>query len=75
VLATGVIVFLIGFALLIPRGGSTGAVAHRNVTMANSQLFGTRGYEGVQSNRVRNIRIGVAVVLIAGGVVMMITGS
>jgi hypothetical protein len=75
VMAAGVVMFLVGFALLIPRGGAVGAVAHRNVTLGHAQLFQTRGYHGVPSRRAKVIRISLALALVAGGVVMMIVGS
>jgi hypothetical protein len=75
VLAAGVVVFLIGFAVVIPRGAAPGAVAHRNVTLGHSQLFKTRGYEGVQSNKARFVRVGVGLAMIVLGLLMIMIGS
>ena len=74
-IAAGVLVFLVGFAVIVPRGGATGAVAHRNVTLGHSQLFRTRGYEGVQSNKARFVRIAVGLVMIVGGLLMIMIDS
>src|SRR5512141_2447957 len=43
VLVIGILLTLIGWALVVPRGAGTGSVVHRNVRMG-SMFFQTRGY-------------------------------
>jgi hypothetical protein len=71
VLVAGIIMLLIGFALVVPRGGVTGSTAARNVTLGMQRVFETRGYQGVPGRRYRVIQVLVGVVLVAGGLALI----
>ena len=61
---------LVGFALMVPRGGVAGSVSARNVMLGN-QRMSTRGYEGTQSRRYRVIQVLVGLVLVAAGIALI----
>ncbi len=71
VLAVGIILLLIGFALVVPRGGVAGSTAARNVTLGSQRVFTTRGYDGVPSRRYRVIQVAVGLVLVAAGIALI----
>jgi hypothetical protein len=70
VLAVGVLLLLVGFAFVVPRGGVPGSVAARNVMMGR-QRFMTRGYDGTPSRRSRVIQVLLGVVLAAAGIALI----
>ncbi len=57
---------LIGFALMVPRGGVAGSVSARNVMLGN-QRMSTRGYAGSPSRRYRVIQVLIGLALLAAG--------
>jgi uncharacterized membrane protein HdeD (DUF308 family) len=72
--AVGVVVLLIGFALITPRGSTPGSVAHRIVRFNNlSGPFTTPGYEqrSIPSWRATLLRILIGLALIAAGLAIM----
>jgi hypothetical protein len=66
VLAIGMLAVLIGFALMVPRGGVAGSVSARNVMLGN-QRMSTRGYAGSPSRRYRVIQVLIGLALLAAG--------
>jgi sensor domain CHASE-containing protein len=73
-IAVGVILVLVGFAMLASRGSVPGATAARNVRMG-PQMFSTRGHEGEQSTRYRVIQIAMGLVVLVGGIVIIAVSS
>jgi len=73
-IAVGLILVLVGFAMLASGGALPGATAARNVRMG-PQMFSTRGHEGVRSTRYRVIQIAMGLVVLAGGIVMIAVSS
>ena len=65
-LAIGMLAVLIGFALMVPRGGVAGSVSARNVMLGN-QRMSTRGYAGTPSRRYRVIQVLIGLALLAAG--------
>jgi hypothetical protein len=75
VIALGILLVLVGFALIVPRGAMPGSTAARNISMGRSQLFRTAGYQGVPSWRYRLIQTLMGLVVIAAGFVVIATSS
>lgn len=71
VLAIGVILVLIGFVMVAPRGGVVGSTNRRSVIIGRLRETTAPGYEGHQSTRYRVIRITVSLLLILIGVVVI----
>jgi hypothetical protein len=69
VLFVGILLALIGWALVVPRGAGTGSVVHRNVRMG-SMFFQARGFteqtEEKDFRAARLVRIIGAVLLVTG---------
>lgn len=74
-IALGLLLVLVGFAFIAPRGGVTGSTARRNVSMGSVQLFKTPGYQGVQSWKYRLIQVFAGSVIMVGGVVLIAISS
>ena len=70
VLAIGMLAVLVGFALMVPRGGVSGSVSARNVMLGN-QRVSTRGYVGTPSRRSRVIQVVIGLVLLVIGMVLI----
>ncbi len=70
VLAIGMLVVLVGFALMVPRGGVSGSVSARNV-MLGSQRVSTRGYAGTPSRRYRIIQVLIGLLLLVIGMILI----
>ena len=70
-IALGLLMVLVGFVFMAPRGGIPGATAHRNVSLGMQRIFTTRGYQGVPSWRYRLIMILIGVALVVGGMVVV----
>ncbi len=66
----GMLLVLVGFAMIGSRGSLPGSTANRNVRVG-TQLFSTSGYRGVPSRRFRLIQILAGVVVMAGGIVVI----
>ncbi|MEY2444898.1 MAG: hypothetical protein QOE00_1478 [Ilumatobacteraceae bacterium] len=71
VLVAGMIVLLIGFAFVVPRGGVAGSAAGRNVMLGSQRMLTTRGYDGLPSRRYRVIQVLAGLVLIAAGIALI----
>ena len=69
--ALGLVVVLIGFAMLVPRNSVPGTTARRNVSLGFQRIFQTRGYDGTPTRRYRVIQVLVGLVLIAGGLAIV----
>ncbi|MEO8267895.1 MAG: hypothetical protein ABI706_20515 [Ilumatobacteraceae bacterium] len=67
----GLLMVLVGFVFMAPRGGIPGSTAHRNVTLGMQRIFTTRGYQGVPSRRYRLIMILIGLALVVGGMVVI----
>jgi hypothetical protein len=67
----GILLMLVGFALVTPRGAGSGSVAHRNVRISPTAVSTTRGYGTEPSKRARiGIRL-AGLALLAGGLLMI----
>jgi hypothetical protein len=75
VIVIGLLLVLVGFALIVSRGAMPGSVAVRNVTLGRSQLFRTRGYQGNPSVRYRLIQVLLGLAMVAGGMVLIASSS
>jgi uncharacterized membrane protein len=75
VIAVGLLLVLVGFALVMSRGAMAGSAAIRNVTLGHSQLFRTRGYQGNPSVRNRVIQVVIGLAMVAGGFVLIAISS
>ncbi|MEP7201528.1 MAG: hypothetical protein ABI894_02905 [Ilumatobacteraceae bacterium] len=71
----GLLLVLVGFALVVSRGGVTGSVAARNITLGRSQLFRTRGYQDNPSKRYRIIQVLLGLAMLAGGLALIAASS
>jgi hypothetical protein len=71
VIALGMLLVLIGFALVVSRGGIPGSAAARNVSLGMQRVFKTPGYQGIASRRYRLFQIAAGLVLIAGGMALI----
>lgn len=70
--AAGLLLVLIGFALIVPRGAIPGATAHRNVSLGMQRVFTTPGYKGGPlSRRRRLIQVILGLVSMAGGMLLI----
>ena len=69
-IAVGLLLVLVGFAMIAARGAVPGSAAIRNVRLG-TQRFSTRGYDGVTSTRFRVIQILMGVVVLTGGVILI----
>jgi hypothetical protein len=70
VLAVGMLAVLVGFALMVPRGGVSGSVSARNV-MLGRQRMSTRGYEGTPTRRYRLIQVLIGLMLLIIGMILI----
>lgn len=71
----GLLFVLVGFALLIPRGGLPGSASVRNVELSWQRFFNTRGYGELPSWKYRLIQVILGLVVMAGGFVLIATSS
>ena len=69
-IATGLLLVLVGFVIMVPRGGMAGSTARRNV-IVGFRIFQTPGYQGVPSWKYRVLRVLVGLVIMAGGMVLI----
>jgi hypothetical protein len=70
-IALGLLLMLVGFALVTPRGAGTGSVSHRNVRVGPTMISTTPGYGKELSKRARiGLRL-VGVAMLAGGLLMI----
>jgi hypothetical protein len=71
VIALGLLVVLIGFAVMVPRNSVPGTTAHRNVSLGMQRVFQTPGYDGTPSIKYRIIQVLVGLAMIAGGLAII----
>jgi hypothetical protein len=64
------LLMLVGFVVMVPRGGLAGSTARRNVILG-FRVFQTPGYQGVLSWKYRLVRMLVGLVIMVGGVVLI----
>ena len=70
-IALGLLLVLLGFAIMVPRGGMAGSTARRNV-IVGFRVFQTPGYQGgVPSWKYRVVRVLLGLVVMAGGMVLI----
>ena len=65
--AVGLLLVLIGFAFVVPRGGVAGSTAARNVRVGPGGLSPTRGYDDEPSRKYRVLQV-------LGGLAMIVAG-
>ena len=70
-IAVGLLLVLVGFAFIVPRGSMPGSASARNVRVGGLQVFVTRGDQGIPSLRYRIIITLIGVVLLAVGVILI----
>ena len=73
-IALGLLLVLVGFAIMVPRGGMAGSTARRNVLLG-FRVFQTPGYQGVLSWKGRLVQVLLGLVVMAGGVVLIAISS
>ena len=65
------LLMLVGFVIMVPRGGMAGSTARRNV-IVGFRIFQTPGYQGgVVSWKYRVVRVFLGLVVMAGGMVLI----
>lgn len=69
-IAIGLLLVLVGFAIIVPRGAMAGSSARRNVLLG-FKVFQTPGYQGVMSWKGRLVQVLLGLVIMAGGMVMI----
>jgi hypothetical protein len=80
VVFVGLLMVVVGFALVAPRGATPGGASHRNVILApgpigQGRLTQTPGYQGDPGRRWMIVRILLGIGLMAGGVLLMMSAS
>ena len=73
-IALGLLLVLVGFGIMVPRGAMAGSTARRNVLLG-FRVFQTPGYQGVPSWKYRLFRVLLGLVIMAGGMVLIATTS
>jgi hypothetical protein len=74
-IALGLLLVIIGFAMLVSRGAMPGSVSARNVPMGFAKIFRTAGNQGVPSWRYRAIQVLMGLVILGGGLVILATST
>jgi hypothetical protein len=74
VIALGLLLVLVGFGIMVPRGAMAGSTARRNVILG-FRVFQTPGYQGVVSWKYRVVRVLSGLVVMAGGMVIIALSS
>jgi hypothetical protein len=64
------LLMLIGFAIMVPRGGMAGSTARRNVILG-FRVFQTPGYQGVVSLKYRVVRVLLGLMVMVGGILLI----
>ena len=70
-LFVGIVLVLIGFAFVVPRGALAGSASHRNVVLGRQRVFETPGYQGETSLRHKVLRISAGLLIMVLGVVLI----
>jgi hypothetical protein len=74
VIALGLLLVLLGFAIMVPRGAMSGSTARRNVLLG-FRVFQTPGYQGVMSWKGRVVQVLMGLVVMGGGMVLIAISS
>ena len=69
-IALGLLLVLVGFVIMVPRGAMTGSTARRNVLLG-FRVFQTPGFQGVMSWKGRVVQVLIGLVVMAGGMVLI----
>jgi hypothetical protein len=69
-IALGMLLMVIGFAIIVTRGGVAGSTAARHVILG-PQLFKSLGYQDNSSVRYRIVRALIGLTFLAGGVALI----
>lgn len=70
----GLLLLLLGFALLVPRGSAPGSIAARNVAVGTSHIDRTPGYQEAPTGRAAWKRVAIGLGLLAIGVLLLVLG-
>jgi hypothetical protein len=71
----GVVLLLLGFMLVAPRGATAGSTAARNVGMRGGAIFRTPGYQAEPSRRARVWTVSIGVTMLVVGVTLIVLGT
>ena len=72
--AVGLLLVLVGFAMVASGGAVPGATSARNVRLG-TQRFSTPGNTSVKSTKYRVIQVLMGLVVLGGGIVLIATSS
>lgn len=73
-IALGLLLVLIGFAIMVPRGAMAGSTARRNVLLG-FRVFQTPGYQGVMSWKGKVVQVLLGLAIAGGGMVLIAVSS
>ncbi len=73
-IALGLLLVLVGFALIMPSGEMPGSASHRIIPMA-TRLFTTPGPDGLPSRRYRIVQVLMGLVVLAAGMIIIATAG
>jgi hypothetical protein len=73
--AVGLLLVLVGFALVVSRGGMPGSASNRQVRLGFAKVFTTAGPTGVPSLKYRVIQVLMGLVVMAGGMLLIAMSS
>ena len=69
-IALGLLLVLVGFAIMMPSGAMPGSTSHRIIPMT-TRLFTTPGPDGLPSRRYRIVQVLMGLVVMAAGVIII----
>ena len=69
-IALGLLLVLVGFVIIVPRGAMAGSSARRNVLLG-FKVFQTPGYQGVMSWKGRLVQVLLGLIVMGGGMVII----
>jgi hypothetical protein len=80
VVFVGLLMVVVGFALVAPRGATPGGASHRNVVLGpgpigQGRLTRTPGYQDDPGRRWLVARIVIGIALMVGGVLVIMSAS
>jgi hypothetical protein len=73
--ALGLLLVLVGFAMIVSRGAMPGSASARNVSLGWSRIFSTPGNQGVPSWRYRVLQVLMGLVVLGGGLLLIATST